>query len=475
MRRATALYPVCFQTVFVAVLANPLSAQYDKVAALGSDSALTPIGGPASAPPISPERYDLPDLRPTGKLNDRLPRSLQFGLDERFRWEGYSGSGFYPGKSDSYLLNRFRFGMLFQPSTWFKVVSQVQDARSILQKPPIGPPNTVRWDLKLAYIQFGDPEKQPVTVTAGRQLLDYNSTIVSNSEWRNQARSYDAVVTNFHVDRFQAAVFAASVVNPALDGITHHLEGNNLYGAYGWITRVLPKSSIEPFVLWRLAPSVAVENSKLTGRLNEKVYGFRVRGKEIRSFDYRCGLVIERGSAANEIHAWGATAALGYTIRSIRWKPRFFGGYDYASGDKNPNDSTHGTFDTLYPTAHDRFGIADLFGWQNIVSWRGGATVIPRRRWSVTAQYLDLWLASATDAAYNSSGGVILRDRTGKSGTHLGEELDAYAWYEISRQVHLGVGIGHLLTGRFLAGNSPCAPYPYPYFVLEVFDGKRVR
>src|SRR5690242_13269426 len=99
MRRATALYPVCFQTVFVAVLANPLSAQYDKVAALGSDSALTPIGGPASAPPISPERYDLPDLRPTGKLNDRLPKSLQFGLDERFRWEGYSGSGFYPGKS----------------------------------------------------------------------------------------------------------------------------------------------------------------------------------------------------------------------------------------------------------------------------------------------------------------------------------------------------------------------------------------
>jgi hypothetical protein len=476
MYRAPALHTIRCTTMVLALGGVPLFGQYDKVAALGSDSALTPIGGPASAPPLSAERYDLPDLRPTGKLNDQLPRWLQFGLDERFRWEGYSVSEFRSGRSASYLLNRFRFGMLFQPAGWFQVVSQVQDARSILQTPPVGPPNNVRWDLKLAYVQLGDPEKQPVTLTVGRQLLDYNSTIVSNSEWRNQARSYDAVVANFHVSRFQAAVFAASVVTPALNGITHHQPGNNIYGAYGWITRVLPKSSIEPFALWRVAPGVAVENSPAAGRLNEKAYGFRVRGKDIQSFDYRYELVLERGSAGtNAIQAWGTTAGLGYTVRALRGRPRFFGGFDYASGDNNPADAAHRTFDTMYPTAHDRFGIADLFGWQNIVSWRGGATVIPHRRWSLTAQYLDLWLASAADAAYNSSGGLILRDPTGKSGTHLGQELDGYAWYEINRQVHVGVGIGHLSRGRFLAGTSPGAPSTYPYFVLEMFDGKRVR
>jgi hypothetical protein len=129
----------------------------------------------------------------------------------------------------------------------------------------------------------------------------------------------------------------------------------------------------------------------------------------------------------------------------------------------------------MYPTAHDRFGIADLFGWQNIVSWRCGATIIPHRRWSVTAQYLDLWLASATDAAYNSSGGVILRDRTGKSGTHLGQEVDAYTWYEVNRQVHVGAGIGHLLPGEFIARAGQGAGYTYPYFVVEMFDGKRIQ
>jgi len=466
-----------FLGLALALGAGPLAAQYDKVAALGSDWARTPIGGPASSPPLSTEPYDLPDLRPTGELNDQLPKWLQFGLDERLRFEGSTGSGFKPNASTSYVLNRFRFGMIVQPVSWFKVVSQLQDARSFLQSPPLGPPNNVRWDLKLAYVQIGDAEKYPVWVTVGRQLLDYNNTIIADSEWRNQARSYDAVVTNFRVDRFRAAVFAASVVNPQLDGITHHQEGNNIYGAYGWITHVLPKSSIEPFALWRVAPSFAVQDGNIkAGHLDEKAGGFRVHGTDLRDFDYRYELVLERGSVGpNNIQAWGTTFAAGYTLKHGAGRPRLFTGYDYASGDKNPSDGIHGTFDTMYPTAHDRFGISDLFGWQNIVAYRAGATVYPHRRWSVTTQYLDLWLASAKDALYNTSGGVILRDPKGESGTHIGQEIDTYAWFEINRQVHVGAGVGHLLPDEFINKTSKGAAYTYPYFVIEMFDGKRVH
>jgi len=455
----------------------PLQAQYDKVAALRSDSMLTPIGGPASSPLISTEPYDFRDLRPTGKLNDQLPSWLQFGLDERLRFEGFSGDKFNPKRTDSYILNRLRVGMILQPSSWFKVVAQLQDARSFLENPPLGPPNNVRWDLKLAYAQLGDPEKQPISLTVGRQLIDYNSTIIANSEWRNQARSYDAVATKLHVGPFRAALFAASVVDPQFDGISHHQAGNCIYGAYGWITRILPKSSIEPFVLWRVAPSVAVEDIKASGgRLDEKAYGFRIRGTNLANFDYRYQLVVERGSAGpNDIQAWATTTGLGYTVRRLGWKPRFFAAYDYASGDRNPNDGRHGTFDTMYPTAHDRFGIIDQFGWQNIVAWRGGITIAPHRRWSITAQYLDLWLASGTDAAYNSSGEMILRDPTGRSGKHLGNEVDIYTWYEINREIHIGGGVGHLFPGEFIDKAGKGGAYTYPYFVIEMLDGKRAR
>jgi hypothetical protein len=107
----------------LALAAGPLFGQYDKVAALASDSSLTPIGGPGSSPPNTNGPYDLPDLRPTGKLNDQLSKWLQFGLDERLRLEGYSGNGFKLNVSDSYLLNRLRVGMVLQPTSWFKVVA----------------------------------------------------------------------------------------------------------------------------------------------------------------------------------------------------------------------------------------------------------------------------------------------------------------------------------------------------------------
>ncbi len=339
------------------------------------------------------------------------------------------------------------------------------------------PPNDVRWDLKLAYVQFGDPETQPLSISVGRQLIDFNNTIVGNSEWRNQARSYDGMVTNIHVNHIRAALFAASVVNPQLDGISHHQEGNNIYGAYGWITHAIPKSSIEPFALWRVSPAIAVEASKSkSGRLDEHAYGLRIKGTNLANVDYRAELILERGSAGtNSIRAWATTEGIGYTLPAIVWKPRLFTGYDFASGDSNPTDGTHGTFDTMYPTAHDRFGIADQFGWQNILAWRGGATIVPHRRWSVTAQYLDLRIASAKDGIYNTSGGLLLRDDRGNSGRHIGEEFDAYSWYEINREVHIGAGLGRLLPGEFLARTGKPALFLYPYFVVEMFDGKRVR
>lgn len=457
-----------------------LFAQYDKVAALGSDSSITPTGGPASSPPVETGvPYDLPDFRPTGLLNDKLPKWLQFGLDERLRFEGTANSGFKRGNSDSYALNRFRFGMIIKPTSWLRIVAQVQDARPFWQTPPLGPPNQVRWDLKYAYAEFGDPETQKFSVRVGRQNIDYNNTIIANSEWRNQGRSYDGVVTNLHIDRFRLGLFAASVVVPLPEGISHHQEGNNIYGAYGGIDRVIPKSAIEPFVLWRVAPSVSVETATKTikGKLDEKAYGFRIRGKDIGNFDYRFELVGLAGNAgANSIKdAWATTFGGSYRLAKFPGRPRFFSSYDYASGDKNPKDGVRNTFDTMYPTAHDRFGITDQFGWQNIIAGRAGVSVEPHRRWNVGAQYLDFWLASAKDAVYNTSGGAIVRDATGKSGTHIGEEFDFYTWYEINRQVHVGFGVGHLMPGQFLARTTKGAAYTYPYFVVEMFDGKRVK
>jgi hypothetical protein len=104
----------------------------------------------------SQSSYLLPDFAPPTRLNEQLPGWIVFGVEERFRFEGYHNGGFKLNNNDSYLLNRLRVQMNLRFTPWFEVVSQVQDARPFLQKPPYGPPTEVRWDLKLAYGEFGD-------------------------------------------------------------------------------------------------------------------------------------------------------------------------------------------------------------------------------------------------------------------------------------------------------------------------------
>jgi hypothetical protein len=435
------------------------------------------LNGPAYRTFASQSPYLLPDFAPATQLNEQLPGWIFFGVEERLRFEGYHNSGFKLNNNDSYLLNRLRVQMNLRFTPWFTIVSQVQDARPFLQKPPYGPPNEVRWDLKLAYAEFGDPDKHWISLRVGRQLINYNNTIIADSEWRNQGRSYDAVVANLHYSRVRLGIFAASAVIPQISGISHHQEGNNIYGLYGKISRLLPRSTLEPFVLWRVQPSVAIEsNSKVkTGRQDEQAYGFRFKGLAARGLDYSYEAIIERGSdGPNAIRAWAQTFGGGYRFDTLQFHPRVFAQYDYASGDKNPSDGVHGTFDTMYPTAHDRFGIADQFSWQNIVAERAGFTFEPHRRWTVTAQYLDFDLASATDSLYNSSGGTIVRDPTGKSGTHVGEEFDAYTWFELNRHLNFGFGMGHLMPGRFLSTTTKGPTYNYPYFAINFKDlGKK--
>ena len=409
------------------------------------------LNGPAYRTTGSNEPYDFRDFRPATGLNQHLPWWISFGVEERFRVEGFRNGGFKAANDDSYFLNRFRYQANVQLRPWWKVVGQVQDSRPFDQKPPVGPPNENRWELKLAYTEFGDPEKQWISVRVGRQLINYNNTLIANSEWRNQGRSYDAAVVNLRHDRYRLGIFAASVVQPLASGISHHAPGNNIYGLYGGVERLMPNSVLEPFVLWRV---------QSTARIDEKAYGIRLKGRAVRDLDYSWEGVMERGST----HAWGTTGGAGYRFDNLRWHPRTFGQYDFASGG-------HGrTFDTMYPTAHDRFGMLDLLGWQNVRAVRAGATVEPHHRWTATAQYLNFWLADATDALYNSSGGSIVRDATGRSGRHIGEEFDVYTWYELNRHVNVGFGIGHLAPGTFLAKNTRGPSYTSPYFAINFKD-----
>jgi len=439
-----------------------------------SSNPLSFLNGAAFRTTANPAPYDFHDFAPFTSLDDKLPKWMDLQAEERFRYEAYDNNNFKTGADDSYILNRFRFQVDLHASSWVRVTAQVQDARSGFQNPPIGPPNTVRWDLKLAYVEVGDPEKHWFSLRVGRQLISYNNTIIANSEWRNQARSYDAAVLNLNAKREHLGIFAASAVVPQAYGVSPHQEGNNVYGAYGRLDDFLgPHSNIEPFFLWRVQPKEVVEPAvgKTTGKEDEKAGGVRLKAQLNSALDYSGELIWERGTVGTEsIKAYAAQAGVAYQFLNAASKPRFFAQYDYASGNSDPaHNGTHNTFDTIYPTAHDRFGITDLFGWQNLETVRAGATFEPHRRLTFTAQGLDFWAASPLDSIYNTSGTAIVNNKT-DHGRHVGAEIDGYTWYELNKHFNLGGGIGYFGGGQFLTNVSTSHSYKTYYIALNFKD-----
>jgi hypothetical protein len=256
--------------------------------------------------------------------------------------------------------------------------------------------------------------------------------------------------------------------------VSPHQEGNNIYGAYGRIDDFLvPHSNAEPFFLWRVQPAEVVEpaKSKTTGKEDEKAVGLRFKAQAHTALDYSGEVILETGKVGSQpIHAWAGQAGAAYQFLDVASKPRVFTQYDYASGNSNPaTKGSHTTFDTIYPTAHDRFGIADLFGWQNIETVRAGITVEPHRRLTFTVQGLDDWAADALDSIYNTSGGAIVNNKT-DHGRHVGAEIDGYSWYELNRHFNLGGGFGYFGGGQFLTNVTTSHSYTYYYFALNFKD-----
>ena len=420
-------FGVLSHAVLLTAIANPLPAAAQCLVENPGGSKVN-INRPADA--------DVPDasFSPLSAVNDALPGWLCFSAGYRTRFEGYSGGNFQADNSDSYLLTRFRLGVLISPERWFKVYAELQDADSFWKMPPLAPPYQSTWDLRRAYVDLGDAEQSPVSFRVGRQDLNFgHGRLVGTSYWRNASRGFDAAAMNAHWHRFGVTAFAASQVMIFDNGLSHHQPGNNLYGLYGSIKDIVPGSVIEPYVFWRLTPGVKEESGELS-RLNDKTIGVRWAGTR-SGFDYDAETAGQVGNiGTDKVRAWAWTAITGYTFQSARFKPRLFAEYGFASGDRNPKDGVHGTFDQLYPNIHDHHGLADQVAWQNLKEIRSGARFSPRRNWMIAGIYNDWWLASANDAFYNSSGGIVARDPKGLSGTHIGEEFDAETSYRVNRQ-----------------------------------------
>lgn len=382
----------------------------------------------------------------------------------RERMEGFDSLGFTQGRDDSYYLTRLRLNATVQPSPYFGATVQVQDAR--VADKSVGPtitPFRDSFDLRMAYADIG-AAKSPVAVRAGRQELVYgDQRLVGHVSWVNAARTFDAAKVIVRGKAFTLDVFGGSVVNirdTAFNKST--FDASQFYGAYLVAPKVVPKGSIEPYVFYRVTEAQRSELGAIAD-LKQVTTGVRWIGTLPGRLDYNIEMAMQTGSlGSDDVSAWAGHWQLRETL-TRKYAVKLVGEANYASGDSSATDGTRGTFDQLYPTGHDKYGLADQVGWKNMTNVRGGIEFTPYKGFVVSSSYHSIWVADKNDALYNAPGAAIARVAGGAASRHVGQEIDVQATYAVTPQISLGAGYAHLITGDFLKQATPGASYSAPY------------
>jgi hypothetical protein len=396
-----------------------------------------------------------------------LPDWLRVGLEHRGRLEGPVNAGFNDTRDDAYWLNRFRFNVRVKPSRLLSFHVQAQDAQVFgRNSKPDAPPFEDTFDLRMAYADIGETGKSPVIVRLGRQELAFGEQrLVGHANWVNTARTFDAARVTVARKTFKVDGFASSVVTMSDGDFNRSRQGESFYGAYSSFTAIVPKATLEPYVLARNV-RMATSESGIRGRLESVTLGARWLGKLPAGLDYNTEMALQRGSlASDDISAWAGHWLVGRTT-GTKASLRVSSEYNYASGDSDPNDGKRNTFDQLYPTAHDKYGLADQVGWRNVHHLRTAVDVRPNAKWTVSGSYHSWWLASTTDGLYGAGGAVLVRPVAGFTDRHVGQELDVQTTYPLSPRIQVSGGYAYIIPGAFLKAATPGKGYSFPFVMV---------
>jgi hypothetical protein len=174
-------------------------------------------------------------------------------------------------------------------------------------------------------VKLGSSSEGWIDFVAGRQMFSFgDERVIVPSDWLNMGRTFDTARVDLHHPGVNVSIFAASVIN-AIDGhIDHHIEGNNIYGIYSGFSHLIPHATVEPYLLWRVAPgNVTLPETAGHGHLNEVTGGARLVGTLHGDFDYDVEMNTQTGALGHySIDAWAGHWNAGYTFNTSHTQPR---------------------------------------------------------------------------------------------------------------------------------------------------------
>lgn len=494
-RRTTAL-------LGVALLAGPAAPAQVPTSQPASGFALTPEPTSASVKPVASAPTKLPgpkyfllryndDFRyldgPAGSYtpdlfdplkNIRLGEDwrLRFGGEYRVRIESNTNEtlGNFDRTQDTYAPHRLYAHADLHYRELFRVFVETINARIEDRDTPKRQIDENRWDF---HQLFGDVrvlgEEVPLTLRVGRQELAYGAErLISILDWANARRRFDGAKLFWSDEAWNVDVWYMRpiVIDLALQRnreMDHYDEDQHFYGAYATYKKI-PNHVLDVYFLALVNRGDVRNANGEVGDLSVYTYGARFGGRQ-GPWDYDAEASGQFGRWAGDyVQAWQLALDGGYTLRDVAWTPRLGAGFDIASGDKNPNDESHGTFNQLFPLAHAYLGFGDQFARENIIAPNVSLTLKPSQKVTLLSRYSAYWAYHLRDALYGASGAPSRRNVNGVSGAEFGHEIDVTLNYAIDAHNSVLFGWTHFWSGEFVRQTGPSDNQDFFYLMYTI-------
>ncbi|MDO8894911.1 MAG: alginate export family protein [Nitrosomonas sp.] len=309
-------------------------------------------------------------------------------------------------------------------------------------------------DIKVASVNNG-----PVYVRVGRQEMLYGSQrLISTLDWVNTRRTFQGVKAFWRTPTWDVDAFWMRPMVIEKGNVDNWDTQQNFYGL--WATnKPKPGHLVDLYFLSldnnrNLSSANVLAGNILQGNSNLHTLGGRFAG----NFDnllYELEGMYQFGQRSNlDISAFAVATGVGYRL-PLPMNPQGWIRYDFASGDSKSNDGRSNTFNQLFPFGHYYMGFLDRVGRQNIHDINAQFTLHPMPWVTFISQYHRFYLANNTDYLYNAAGLATMRDPTGQSGSHVGDEIDFRANFHVSRHQDVLVGYSKLFSGNYLEKQRP--------------------
>jgi hypothetical protein len=311
-------------------------------------------------------------------------------------------------------------------------------------------------------VKLADLGGNPAYIRVGRQELLFGSQrLISTLDWANTRRTFQGVRAFRQTEKFDFDVFWVQPVIPNSNRPGNQQDANhfnsvdnnqNFVGA--WAT-YRPKAGqvIDLYYLMLDNTNKYVQLGIPQGGFTRHTTGGRYAGNA-GNFLFDVEGAFQFGTQnGRDVFAAMFTKGLGYNFKDAMWSPTFWAYYDYASGG-NPTNGTSHTFNQLFPFGHYYLGWTDQVGRQNIHDLNFHLYLYPTKWLTTWVQFHSFWLANNKDALYNAGGVPIRFDPTGRSGSHIGEELDFVYNFHLSKHADILTGYSYLWGGEYLKNTA---------------------